>query len=77
MVILDSSGKTLITSDGPNGNIGYPFEPKEIDFFMEMLKKTASRISADDHEGIRRRLEEYAAKKKQARQKNAPQSGTN
>jgi thioredoxin-related protein len=30
MVILDTSGKTLTSSFGPDGNIGYPFQPNEI-----------------------------------------------
>lgn len=30
MVILDSSGKTLATSLGPGGNIGYPYQPEEL-----------------------------------------------
>ena len=29
MAILDSTGKVLITSDGPKGNIGYPNKPGE------------------------------------------------
>jgi len=47
MVILDSTGTPLITSDGPMGNIGYPFEPHEIDHFVVMLQKTARRSNED------------------------------
>ena len=37
-VILDADGNTLISSDGPDGNIGYPMNEGEIDYFMEMLR---------------------------------------
>jgi thiol-disulfide isomerase/thioredoxin len=42
--ILDAKGRVLITSDGPDGNIGYPAEPKEIAHFLDMLRKTAKAI---------------------------------
>ena len=41
LVILDAAGEQLMTSDGPKGNIGYPFEPHEIEYFLTMLKSTA------------------------------------
>lgn len=47
IAILDGQGNTLITSDGPDGNVGYPYEPAEIDHFLMMLKKTATRLSSD------------------------------
>jgi hypothetical protein len=45
LVILDSDGKPLITSDGPAGNSGYPGEPKELEHFEKMLRKTAQHMS--------------------------------
>jgi uncharacterized GH25 family protein len=41
MVILDADGKPLITSDGPEGNIGYPGEPQGAEYFEKMLRTTA------------------------------------
>ena len=32
---------------GPNGNIGYPFKPEEIDHFMSVITKEGRRIDAD------------------------------
>jgi len=44
---LAADGTTLATSDGPDGNIGYPVQPAEIEHFLSMLKKTTRRVSAD------------------------------
>ena len=41
MVILDGSGKELVTSVGPQGNVGCPVEPFEIEHFVEMIKQTS------------------------------------
>jgi hypothetical protein len=45
MVILDADGKPLITSDGPEGNIGYPSEAKGAEHFEKMLRTTARHMS--------------------------------
>jgi hypothetical protein len=45
VVILDADGKPLITSEGPEGNIGYPGEPKEIEHFEKMLRTTSHNLS--------------------------------
>jgi hypothetical protein len=60
MVILDSAGKPLITSDGPRGNIGYPFEPHEIEHFIVMLQQTAQRLTADQIAQVEAMLQEAA-----------------
>ncbi|MFM7166224.1 MAG: thioredoxin family protein [Planctomycetaceae bacterium] len=52
MVILDASGKTLATSIGPEGNIGYPYQPAEIAHFLSMLKSTRSRLTDAQLESI-------------------------
>ncbi|OJW26938.1 MAG: hypothetical protein BGO49_21975 [Planctomycetales bacterium 71-10] len=36
-VVLGADGKALGTADAEFGNIGYPFEPKEIDAFLKLL----------------------------------------
>ncbi len=67
MVILDNGGRSLVTSDGPAGNIGYPVEAAEIDHFMAMLERTARRLSAAEVAGLRQRLEARAAEIRLAR----------
>lgn len=60
MAILDDSGKKLITSDGPKGNIGHPVGPEEIEHFIAMLRSTGKRISAKQLAEIREKLAENA-----------------
>ncbi len=61
MVVLDADGQALVTSDGPQGNIGHPVTTTEIDYFIRMLNRTARRLSADDVSNIKKRLTELAA----------------
>lgn len=44
-VILDETGKTLTSSIGPNGNIGYPYQAPEIDHFIGMLRETRQNLT--------------------------------
>lgn len=59
MVILDSTGKTVATSIGPEGNIGYPYQPQEIAHFLTMLKSTRKRLTDADLEAIAADLTAY------------------
>lgn len=54
--ILDSSGKVLATSDGPDGNIGFPGAPASIDHFVAMFKSTMQRISEQELAALREGL---------------------
>jgi thioredoxin-related protein len=51
-VILDAQGKALANSDGPKGNIGFPYEPEEIEHFVGMLKQTARKLTATQIEQV-------------------------
>ena len=42
IVILDGDGEELITSVGPEGNIGCPVQPAEVDYFVTMIKSSSS-----------------------------------
>ncbi|WP_145249508.1 hypothetical protein [Aeoliella mucimassa] len=57
MAILDADGTTLVTSDGPNGNIGYPSDQQGIDHFIEMLESTAQRLTPDELVTLRQALQ--------------------
>ena len=63
MTILDGEGQEIISSVGPNGNIGCPVEPPEIDHFIEMIK-TASNSSDEQLTAIRTAMEANAKKLK-------------
>jgi hypothetical protein len=52
MAILDAQGKTLATSDGPKGNIGYPGEPDGQAHWEQMLRTTAQRLTPDDIQSL-------------------------
>ena len=71
MVILDASGKALSTSFGPQGNIGYPCDPAEIEHFLSMLAKTKRRLSVDDLQQLRADLDAFRIEreKRQAAEK--------
>ena len=76
MVILKANGDELITSDGPMGNIGYPFQPVEIEHFLSMLKATSKRMTAEQMAAIGEALNENARriqeKQKQRQRKSEP-----
>jgi thioredoxin-related protein len=68
-VILDETGKTLATSVGPKGNIGYPFQAPEIDHFIGMLRETRQKLTDAELEQLRTDLVAYREERerKQAR----------
>jgi hypothetical protein len=45
---LDSQGALIVNSKREGQNIGYPAEPQEIDWFLQMMKKAAPKMAADD-----------------------------
>lgn len=46
-VFLDGQGEAVIDSTGPNGNIGFPAAPEEIEHFGVMLRKTGKLTEAE------------------------------
>lgn len=42
---LDAKGETIVTSDGPNGNVGCPWTDEEINAFGDMLRKARRNLS--------------------------------
>ncbi|MBI1902257.1 MAG: hypothetical protein HYS13_14240, partial [Planctomycetia bacterium] len=53
MAILDADGKPLITSLGPEGNIGFPGPERQgIKHFEKMLRTTAQRMTEQDIESL-------------------------
>jgi thioredoxin-related protein len=47
-VILDAKGKPMATSDGPNGNIGFPANDEEITHFVKMLDASKRLLTDSD-----------------------------
>jgi thioredoxin-related protein len=56
---LDAGGKVIVNSKLNGENIGYPGEPNEIAYFMEMIKKAAPTISEKDAAVIESALKEF------------------
>jgi hypothetical protein len=55
LAFLDEKGELIVNSMRPpgegkdkGGNIGHPFQPEEVDWFMVMLKKSAPAMTADE-----------------------------
>lgn len=49
---LDSKGEVILNSKLDGQNIGYPAEPKEIDWFLHMVKTAAPEITANELKSI-------------------------
>src|SRR2546423_3410595 len=45
---LNAKGSLIVNSKRDGSNIGYPAQPEEIDWFVQMMKKAAPEISAED-----------------------------
>ncbi|MDH4240759.1 MAG: thioredoxin family protein [Phycisphaerae bacterium] len=60
--ILDAQGKVLITSEGPEGNIGYPVKPAEIAHFIHMIKETSRNITSGQISAIEKVLSQKQKK---------------
>lgn len=64
---LDSHGALIANSIEPpsngenGGNIGHPYEPHEVDWFLTMLQKAAPRMTAEE----RAPIEKYLRSQKQ------------
>ena len=64
---LDNRGAVIVNSLRPreiggakSGNIGHPFEPHEIDWFLTMLDRGAPRMLADERSTLEKLLRTQA-----------------
>jgi hypothetical protein len=60
--ILDSSGTKVADWDSPDGNIGYPAEPKEREYFLKIMSTSVPKITPEQLEELRSDLEAEAKK---------------
>jgi thiol-disulfide isomerase/thioredoxin len=56
---LDAKGVMIVNSKRDGQNIGYPAQPAEIDFFVQMMKKAAPTMSPDDLKTIETALRSF------------------
>ena len=56
---LDAKGALIVNSLRDGQNIGYPGEPQEIDWFLQMMKKAAPKMSEGDLKTIETALRSF------------------
>ncbi len=56
---LDAKGTLIVNSKQNGQNIGYPAQPNEIDWFLQMMKKAAPNISEGDVKTIETALRSF------------------
>jgi thiol-disulfide isomerase/thioredoxin len=66
IVILDGDGTQLVTSDGPDGNIGFPVTEPECGHFRKMMESTMQHAPAGRIAEIAKALEEFTEAKRRA-----------
>lgn len=55
---LTHGGEVVVTSDGPGGNVGFPYQDAEIAHFEQMLRQTARNITFEEIDGLIASLKE-------------------
>lgn len=78
IVFYDAEGNALANSEGPKGNIGFPYQPEEVAHFVSMLQKACSKMTVGDIEALRKSLDanrEADEAKKKAAQAGSKQYG--
>jgi thiol-disulfide isomerase/thioredoxin len=69
LVIVDPTGKAIIDSTGPKGNIGFPAEDHEVEHFIKMMQASKQRLSDADVAHLRRSLVDIAKEINQNRKR--------
>jgi thiol:disulfide interchange protein len=63
LVMTDEDGNPIVNSyrnGDQNSNVGYPAAPEEIDWYIDMLKRAAPSLSADDLAATHKWLQKHA-----------------
>jgi thiol-disulfide isomerase/thioredoxin len=56
---LDAKGALIVNSKRDGQNIGYPGQPEEIDWFIQMMRKAAPNMAQDDLKTIETALRSF------------------
>ena len=62
--IFDTKGEILVDSDNGKGNIGYPAEENELEYYVQALKKAVPNISESECKILVDKLKDYRKRKK-------------
>lgn len=63
--VLDAEDKKIVDSADGGDNLGYPYEPEEIEQYFKLLRKCCPTLTEKEIEVLRSKLKEVAAKKKE------------
>jgi hypothetical protein len=69
--VLDVNEKVLADSLNGKDNVGLPFQPKEIEHYVTVLKKTCPKITDDEIDVLTKKLKDLAGKKLEEAKKKA------
>ena len=61
-VVLDGNGQAIVTSTGPKGNVGMPWQPHEVEHFETMLKTAKKHLTDAEIAGLIASIQEFRRK---------------
>ena len=64
---IDPGGQAIVTSTGPKGNVGTPWEPHEVEHFKTMLVKAKKHLSDAQIDALIASIREFRKKSEAAR----------
>lgn len=61
--VLDASAKVVADSGDGRENVGFPYEPHEIDHYMKAVRKAVPKLTDSDADLLNRKLKEVGPKR--------------
>jgi hypothetical protein len=59
---LDPEGQAIVTSVGPKGNVGMPWQPYEVEHFQAMLEKARKHLTGEEVAALVKSIQEFRKK---------------
>jgi hypothetical protein len=59
---IDANGQAIVTSTGPKGNVGTPWEPHEVEHFKTMLVKAKKHLTDAEIDTLITSIQEFRKK---------------
>jgi hypothetical protein len=61
-VFIDPEGQAIVTSVGPRGNVGMPWQPHEVVHFQAMLEKAKKHLTDEQIAALVKSIQEFRKK---------------
>ncbi|HJZ59334.1 MAG TPA: thioredoxin family protein [Gemmataceae bacterium] len=61
--VLDAAGKTVVDSGDGEDNVGFPYEPNEVEHYIKAVRKGAPKMSDAEAELLTKKLKDIGPKK--------------